>query len=339
MSKIAKSLYVMVSVLLLSSISVYAQQYTIKFATVAPLGSTWMNVMEQYNAAVMKESGGKLGFKFYAGGIAGDEKDVLRKIRIGQYQAGGFTGVGMGEIAPEERILDTPFLFRDTSEINYVYKKFTPQFSEAFERGGFVFLGWAEVGFVYVFTQKPIYTVEDMNDVKAWMWEGDPIAQVSFKVLHLAPIPLSVTDVNQALQTGMVNCVYSSPLAMIALQWFTQVKYMLDVPLANASGAVLISKRYFDTLPPDLQQILVKNGQIYLKELTEMSRVENNKAIKTLQSKGIVLTSPKSKEALARYYKTGEEARQMLVGKLYSQKLLDEVQSALAQYRKEHPGK
>ena len=126
---------------------------------------------------------------------------------------------------------------------------------------------------------------------------------------------------------------------MIALQWFTQVKYMLDVPLANASGAVLISKRYFDTLPPDLQQILVKNGQIYLKELTEMSRVENNKAIKTLQSKGIILTSPKSKEALARYYKTGEEARQMLVGKLYSQNLLDEVQSALAQYRKEHPGK
>ena len=83
MSKFAKSFYVMLSVLLLSSISVYAQQYTIKFATVAPLGSTWMNVMEQYNAAVMKESGGRLGFKFYAGGIAGDEKDVLRKIRIG----------------------------------------------------------------------------------------------------------------------------------------------------------------------------------------------------------------------------------------------------------------
>ncbi len=329
----------MMSVLLLSSFSADAQQYTIKFATVAPLGSTWMNVMEEYNAAVRKESGGRLGFKFYAGGIAGDEKDVLRKIRIGQYQAAGFTGVGMGEIAPEERILDTPFLFRDTSEINYVYKKFTPQFKEAFEQGGFVFLGWAEVGFVYVFTQKPIYSASDMMDVKAWMWEGDPIAQVSFKVLHLAPIPLSVTDVNQALQTGMINCVYSPPLAMIALQWFTHVKYMLDVPLANSSGAALISKSYFDRLPPDLQQILLKNGEIYMKKLTEMSRIENVKAIKTLQAKGITLTHPKSKSELAYYYKTGQDARQMLVGKLYSQNLLNEVESALAEYRKEHPGK
>ncbi len=339
MSKTALRMFVILSIVLVSSFSAQAQEYTIKFATVAPDGSTWMKVMKEYDAAIRKESDGKLGFKFYAGGIAGDEKDVLRKIRIGQYQAAGFTGVGMGEIAPEERILDTPFLFRDTSEINYIYKKFTPQFKQAFEKGGFVFLGWAEVGFVYVFTQKPIYSVADMKDVKAWMWEGDPIAQVSFKVLHLSPIPLSITDVNQALQTGMINCVYSPPLAMIALQWFTSVKYMLDVPLANSSGAALISKSYFDRLPPNLQQILLKNGQIYLKRLTELSRIDNIKAIKTLQSKGIVLTHPKSKSELAYYYKTGQEAREMLVGRLYSQKLLTEVESALKEYRSEHHGK
>ena len=338
MSKFFRGTLALFSFLCLSTVPVLAQQYTIKFATVAPEGSTWMNVMKEYDAAVRKESGGRLGFKFYPGGIAGDEKDVLRKIRIGQYQAGGFTGVGMGEIAPEERILDTPFLFRNTAEIDYIYKKFTPEFSQAFEKGGFVFLGWAEVGFVYVFTQTPVYSAKDMQGVKAWMWEGDPIAQVSFKVLHLSPIPLSITDVNSALQTGMINCVYSPPLAMIALQWFTNVKYMLDLPLANSSGSVLISKRYFDTLPPDLQQILVKNGQIYLSQLTEQSRKDNLAAIKTLQSKGIILTHPRSKSEIAYYYQTGQEARQMLVGKLYSADLLNQIESALAQFRKEHPG-
>ncbi len=338
MSRIFKGTLALLSLLCLSTLPVHAQEYTIKFATLAPEGSTWMNVMKEYDAAVRKESGGRLGFKFYPGGIAGDEKDVLRKIRIGQYQAGGFTGVGMGEIAPEVRILDTPFLFRNTAEIDYIYKKFTPQFEEAFEKGGFVFLGWAEVGFVYVFTQKPIYSVKDMQDVKAWMWEGDPIAQVSFKVLHLSPIPLSITDVNSGLQTGMINCVYSPPLAMIALQWFTNVKYMLDVPLANSSGAALIAKSYFDRLPQDLQQILLKNGQIYLPKLTAASRKDNFAAIKTLESKGIVLTHPKSKSELAYYYQTGQEARQMLVGKLYSEQLLDQVESALQEFRKEHPG-
>ena len=336
MSKIARKIFVVLSVLILSTISVRAQQYVIKFATVAPEGTAWMNVMHEYDAAVRKESGGRLGFKFYPGGIAGDEKDVLRKIRIGQYQAAGFTGVGMGEIAPEVRILDTPFLFHNTAEIDYIYQKFTPEFSRAFERGGFVLLGWAEAGFVYVFTQKPIYSVKDMQDVKAWMWEGDPIAQVSFKVLHLAPIPLSITDVNSALQTGMINCVYSPPLAIIALQWFTKVKYMLDVPLANSSGAALISKRYFDSLPQDLQQILLKDGQIYLTKLNQLSREDNQKAIKTLESRGITVTHPRSKSELAYYYQTGEEARQMLVGKLYSAQLLQEIESALEQFRKEH---
>ncbi len=320
----------------LSAVPVQAQEYTIKFATVAPIGTTWMNVMQEYDAVIRKDSGGRLGFKFYAGGIAGDEKDVLRKIRIGQYQAGGFTGVGMGEIAPEVRILDTPFLFHNTAEIDYIYKKFTPEFSEAFEKGGFIFLGWAEAGFVYVFTQKPIYSVKDMQDVKAWMWEGDPIAEVAFKVLKLAPIPLSITDVNSALQTGMINCVYAPPLAIIPLQWFTKTKYMLDVPLANSSGSVLISKKYFDSLPEDLQQILVKNGQIYLPKLTELSREDNKKAITTLESKGIIITHPRSSSELAYYYQTGEEARQMLVGKLYSEDLLKQVESALDQFRKEN---
>ncbi|HEY9165206.1 MAG TPA: TRAP transporter substrate-binding protein DctP [Candidatus Kryptonia bacterium] len=316
-----------------------APEYTIKFATVAPDGSAWMNVMKEYDAALRKESGGKLGFKFYAGGVAGDEKDVLRKIRIGEYQAAGFTGVGMGEIASEERVLDTPFLFHSTAEIDYIYDKFTPEFSKAFEQGGFVFLGWAEPGFVYVFTQKPVYSVDDMQNVKAWMWEGDPIAEVSFKVLKLAPIPLSIADVNSALQTGMINCVYSPPLAIIPLQWFTKMKYMLDVPLANSTGAALISKKYFDTLPQDLQQLLVKDGQIYLAKLTQLSREENVKAIQTLESKGITVTHPRSGSDLAYYYQTGEEAREMLVGRLYTADLLQRVESALADFRKEHKEK
>ena len=55
------------------------QQYTIKFATLAPEGSTWMNVMKEYDKAIRNESGGRLGFKIYPGAVQGDEKDVLRK--------------------------------------------------------------------------------------------------------------------------------------------------------------------------------------------------------------------------------------------------------------------
>lgn len=339
MSKIINKTLLTILILGSSTAAVFSQQYVIKFATVAPEGTTWMNVMKEFDAAVRKESGGRLGFKFYPGAVAGDEKDIIRKIRIGQLQGGGFTGNGMGQIAPEERILDSPFLFHNTDEIDYIYNKFTPEIDKAFEQGGFVFLGWAEVGFVYVFTQKPIYSVEDMKDVKAWMWEGDPIAEASFKVLKLAPIPLSIADVNSALQTGMINCIYSSPYAIIPLQWFTKMKYMLDVPLANSSGAALVSKTFFDSLPQDLRQILLKDGQIYLSKLTQLSREDNKKALQTLESRGIKITHPRSASDLSYYYQTGEDARQMLVGRLYSADLLHQVESSLLEFRKEHPVK
>ncbi|MBI3579014.1 MAG: TRAP transporter substrate-binding protein DctP, partial [Ignavibacteriales bacterium] len=144
----------------------FSQQYTVKFGTVAPEGSTWMNVMKEYDAAVRKESGGRVGFKFFAGGVQGDEKAVLRKIRFGQLSSGGFSGVGMGEIAPLVRILDTPFLVRNYGEMDYVYQKFSGDFEKAFEDGGYVLLGWAEVGFVHVFTNTLVKKPDDLKSVK-----------------------------------------------------------------------------------------------------------------------------------------------------------------------------
>ncbi|HLP16202.1 MAG TPA: TRAP transporter substrate-binding protein DctP, partial [Bacteroidota bacterium] len=124
---------IFIAAALLLAVRLDAQQFTIKFATLAPEGSTWINIMKEYDAAIRKESGGRLGFKIYAGGVAGDEKDVLRKIRMNQFQSAGITGVGMGEIAKEVRVLDMPFLFKNHAEVDYVMNKFDGEFRQAFE--------------------------------------------------------------------------------------------------------------------------------------------------------------------------------------------------------------
>jgi TRAP-type C4-dicarboxylate transport system substrate-binding protein len=179
----------------------------IKFATLAPDGSTWMKAMKLFTDEASAKTAGRVKFKIYAGGVSGDEKDVVRKIRLGQLQAGGFTGVGIGEIAPEARLLDTPFLFKNSKEIDYVYKTMDGDFRKIFESRGYVLLGWAEVGIVNVFSNSPITKPEDMRNVKIWLWEGDPIAEAMFAALKVRPIPLSVTDVMTSLQTGMINSV------------------------------------------------------------------------------------------------------------------------------------
>ncbi|HTY36125.1 MAG TPA: TRAP transporter substrate-binding protein DctP [Bacteroidota bacterium] len=326
-----------VASLLFVSFTTFAQQYTIKFATIAPEGSTWMNVMKEYDAAIRKESGGRMGFKIYATGVQGDEKTVLRKIRVGQLHSGGFTGVGMGEIAPKVRILDSPFLVRSDDEMDMLYKEFGSDFEQAFEEGGYVLLGWAEVGFVHVFTSSPIRKRDDLKGIKMWTWEGDPIAETAFRTLGINPIPLSVTDVNTSLQTGLIDAFYTTPYAAIALQWYTRVKYMIDVPLADASGAVLISKKYYDQLPKDLQEILLRNGRSYISKLTQMSRKDNKDALVELTKRGITILPANDKDVLE-YVDVGNRSRRALVGKLYSEDFLNKVEKAVAEYRKTRHG-
>ncbi len=318
--------------ILISSIS-YSQQYIIKFATLAPDGTTWMNIMKEYDAAIRKESNGKLGFKIYAGGVQGDEKDVLRKIRLGQLHSAGITGVGIGEIAPQVRILDSPFLFRGYDEVDYIYQKFDKEFNTAFEQGGYILLGWAEVGFVYVFTNTPVTKKEDMKNVKMWAWEGDPIAEATFKSLGITPIPLSVTDVLTSLQTKLIDGVYTSPLAALGLQWWTRVKYIFTLPLADACGAVVISKKMYDQLPPDLKEILLRNGKKYMTKLTELSRIDNEKALQTFKKQGLIFNSPQSEKQILEYEEIGRKARQSLVNKLYSAEFLNRIEQALIDYR------
>jgi TRAP-type C4-dicarboxylate transport system substrate-binding protein len=327
------------AVLVLLSSTAFGQMTLIKFATLAPEGSTWMNVMNEYDKAIRAESNGRIGFKIYPGGVQGDEKDVLRKIKLGQLHAAGITGNGLTTMAPKARILDAPFLFHNYEEVDHIEQQFDGEFQQSITNGGYVLLGWAEVGFVYIFTNTPVKSPEDIRGVKMWMWEGDPIAEASFKAMGINAIPLSITDVLTSLQTNLIDGVYTSPLAAIALQWFTRVKYMADVPLADASGAVVISKKEFDMLAPDLQQILLKDGQKYLRQLTLQSRKDNTASIETLKKQGITIVEPENKDALSQYAEIGQQARISLVGKLYDQEFLTRVEGSLADFRKAQTGK
>jgi TRAP-type C4-dicarboxylate transport system substrate-binding protein len=329
-----------VGVLLLAiGVSAHAQQYTIKFATIAPEGSTWMNVLKEYDAAVRKESGGRLGFKIYAGGVQGEDKDVLRKMRLNQLHSAGLTGFGLGEIASKVRILDSPFLFQNYDEVDHVYAAFAEEFDKAFRNNGYVLLGWAEVGWVYVLTNTPVRTLADMNGVKMWMWEGDKVAEATFNALGISPIPLSVIEVLTSLQTGLINGAYTSPLAALVLQWHTRIKYMMNLPLADASGAVVMTKKKFDELPADLQEILLRNGKKYMRELTLKSRKENADAITTMKKAGIQLIDVNSQKTIQEYVAAGKKARQSLVGVLYDQDFLNRVEKTVADFRAKNGAK
>lgn len=309
------------------------KQYIVKFATLAPEGSTWMNIIRELDKEIREKSNNRVKFKIYPGGVSGDEKDVIRKIRIGQLHSGGFSGVGMGQILPEVRVLDLPFMFNNKEEIDYIYKTFFNYFSDAFHKKGYTLLGWVEVGPVHIFSKKPITTISDMAGIKMWMWEGDPMANEMFKALGLSPYPLSVIDVLISLQTGLIDTVYGSPLAAISLQWFTRIKYISMYPMANASGAVLISNKFFNKLPPDLQNLMLELSKKKFSRLITLTRKENNRSIEAMKKAGIIPVKRPEGKDLEKFLKVGKTVSNNLVNKLYSKELLEKINSSLHSYR------
>ena len=322
----------LLSLLLILATGSRAQEFTIKFATLAPEGSTWINIMREYDAAVRKESGGRLGFKIFPGGMAGDEKDVMRKIRLGQFNSAGITGFGIGDAAKAARVLDAPFLFKNSGEVDHILTQFDGEFNKEFENGGFVLLGWAEVGSVYIISKTPVTKIADLNNIKMWEWEGDPVADATFRTIGINPVQLSITDVVTSLRTGLITGAYASPLAIVSLQWNSATSHLMDYPLTNASGAVVISKRDYDKLPADLQQILLKNGRQFMRKLTEQSRKDNIKSLDVLKKNGMTFNKPDANETKS-YEELGRKARRALIGKLYSEDLLNRVEKALSDYR------
>ncbi|MFA6029465.1 MAG: TRAP transporter substrate-binding protein DctP [Elusimicrobiota bacterium] len=304
----------------------------IKFATLAPEGTDAMRLMREVDKELREKTGGAVTFKFYSGGRQGDEKDMVRKIRLGQLHAGGFTGVGLGEISPEVRLLDAPWLFRDSAEVDHVYKAFAKDFEKAFDAKGFVLLGWTEAGFAHVFSKTPVRTAADLRKLKLWAWEGDPIAEAAFKAVGVHPVPLSIADVNTSLQTGLIDSVYAPPLYAIALQWHEKTRSIFSLPLANASGAVLLSKKIFAELTPEQRGILLDASRRHLRQLNELTRRQNAAALKTLQAQGLALTNPAAGEEKV-FEDAGRAARRELAGRLYPAEFLDRVERSLAELR------
>ncbi len=328
-----KIIILLIFITLLLNVNLFAQkQYTIKMATIAPEGSAWMDEMHEFEQEVYEATNQQIKFRTYPNGIQGDEVDVLRKMRLGQLDAGSFTGVGLGKIISDIRVLDLPFLFENKAEVDYVYEALFPYFHKRFLEKGYYLVSLAEVGFIYLFTKNKVVGVDNFKKTKMWLWKDDPLAKTVFNVMNIPAIPLDVTDVYTSLQTGLIDGVYISPYGCLALQWFTKTNYIMNYPLTHSVGGVLMTNRQLNAMPENLRDILIEKTRESIAEITQGSRKDNQEALQVLQQSGMEMMEI-SPQAEADYKEAGKITRQKLVDNLYSQEILDRVLELLSEFR------
>jgi TRAP-type C4-dicarboxylate transport system substrate-binding protein len=331
-----------IAIILTSSIALADKKpkVLLKLATIAPRGSFMTQVINEMDAQIRQQTNNEVGIKLYYGGVQGDEEDVLRKVRLGQLHGGSFTGHGLGMIVSEVRVSELPFVFQNYDETDYVRNHLKEYMTRRFDEKGYVVLGWNEIGFVYNFSKVPIHSLEVAQKQKWWMWEGDPISHAMFDAFGITPIPLSITDVMTSLSTKLINTASITPYGAVAFHWYDRFEYMSEYPVTNVQGATLVCKRVWNKVSPENQKKIIDLCQPYFDRLNVHSRIQDKKSIAVLRKSGIKIApfdADGSTKTLDFIHSISKKARENLVGKLYSQELLDQTLSLLDDYRKLHP--
>lgn len=305
-------------ILLLAAISLPLQATTLKIATLAPDGTSWMILMRQAAEEIKQQTEGRVELRFYPGGVMGNDNSVLRKIRIGQLQGGAVTGGGLMAIYPSAQIYTLPFQFRNLLEVDAVRQEMDGQIIDNLRREGFVSFGLSEGGFAYLLSNTPVESTEDMRGLKIWIPEGDEVNARMFKALGISPIPLPLTDVMTGLQTGLIDTVASSPIGAIALQWHTRVKYLSEVPLAYLYATLVIQEKALQRVSEADRQILSRTLESTFAEINRQNREDNRQALEALRQQGIRFVAP-----TLRQQQTWEQHANKVLETLSSEGLFD----------------
>jgi TRAP-type C4-dicarboxylate transport system substrate-binding protein len=326
-------MYFLAVFLLALPLAAEARSTTIKIATLAPEGSTYIQILNDINAELKQKTNNEVRLRIYAGGVLGDEKDMRRKMHVGQIHGAVLTSAGLSGIFKELDVYQIPFLFEDYDEVDHVVQKMDAFFKNGLKDKGYILLGWSEAGFIRLLSSRPIASLDDLRKSKVWTWEEAPMAKAIFDEAAISAIPLSLPDVLVGLQTGLVEVVYAPPSGAISLQWFTKTKYMTEVPLMYLIGGIVVKKNVFNKLSSDHQQVFMGLCAKYMDRLKLEIRQENEEAIKVMIKHGVKLIYP-SDDQIEEFKKISENATRNQTGKSFSAKVKDEILRYRDEYRK-----
>lgn len=298
------------------------QGTVIKLATLVPDGSVWDLGLKQMGAEWTQATQGRVGLRIYPGGVAGDENDVVRKMRIGQIQAASLTVGGLSEIDPAFKAFAIPMFFASYPELRAVLDKMTPLLKQRLEAKGFVMLNWGHGGWVYVFAKQPVSSVADLQKTKLWVGTGDDRMTALWKTKGYQPVSVSATDILTGIQSGMLDAIYITPVAAVALQWFRQTPHMCAQGLAPLVGATVISKAAWNKIPAaDQAKILEACRRLEAKLEREVPR-QDTLSVRVMTSRGLKV-SPVSPAQAAEWRVEAEEFAREMRGAVVPEDVMD----------------
>jgi len=271
------------------ALSPVAAKQVLKVATLAPQGSVWDSTLREMGSAWSRATGGEVELRLYPGGVAGDEADVVRKMRIGQFQGAALTVTGLAEIEPAFTVFAIPMLFESWEEVAHVLAELRPELERRLEAKGYHLLMWGHGGWVHLFSRQPIRQLDDLKNQKLFVWAGDDAQVQRWRKRGFQPVPLAATDVTMGFQTKMIDVVPTTPIAALTLQWYRQTPFMMGLGLAPLVGAVVVRNDAWQKIPGPVRERLGPALEAAEHKLTVEVPKQDEAAVEQMQQRGLTV--------------------------------------------------
>lgn len=283
-----------------------AQAGVVKLATLVPEGSVWDKALREMGAQWSASTQGRVTLRVYPGGVAGDEPDVVRKMRIGQLQAAAVTTAGLAAIDPAFNVFNIPMFFGSYPELYATLDALEPVLRQRLEAKGFELLSWGHGGWVYFFTKPAVSSVEGLRRTKMFVWAGDDHMVQLWKSYGFQPVALAATDIMTGLQTGMIDAYPTTPLLGLTLQWYRQTPNMVGMGLAPLVGGLIMTKSAWAKIAEaDRAKILEACRRLEKRLEVEVPK-QDTTAVAEMQKRGLSV-NPVSGAAAAEFRATAEK--------------------------------
>jgi len=310
----------------------------IRLGTLAPQGSSYHRILQEMAERWRTATNGQVQVTIYAGTM-GSEAELVRRMRLGQLQAGTLTAVGLRDIDPAVSALQQmPMMFHTLEEMDFVRSRLAPVLAQRMAERGFVVLFWGDTGWVRFFMRQAATQPDEFKRLKVFVTAGETDQFEMMRSAGYQPVALEWSDALTALQTGMVDAIPTIPYFALAMQFHTVAKYMLDLNWAPLVGATIISRRVWEGLTPEqrtaMQQAATDAGQQFMSR----GRAENDEAVAAMRSRGLRVL-PVTPEVEAQWRTTSEAFYPRIRGQMVPADMFDEVVRLLAEYRARPAGR
>ena len=279
--------HIVLNISILMSLALCEDCIVIKMATLAPKGTEWYNLLLKMGQDWDKCTNGQVALRIYPGGIVGDERDMIRKCRIGQIHAAAVTAEGLTTLNLDFNIFFLPLFYQSYDDVDWIRSEISADLEKGVEQNGFKLLFWSDVGFAYWFTSVPITHPEDLKKMKIFSWAGDYKTDIIWQRAGFRVVPLAATDILPGLQTGMINAISMVPVFALSSQIFGIAKYMLDMKWGFLTAAVVINSKVWDKISNENQTVMLEVAKRIIDDSKQVNRQFENQAIEAMQNYGL----------------------------------------------------